>query len=130
MIKLEEKSVLKKKTELLTPKIDVVFHALFRQSNKQLAEKFISAILGEKVKIKRVDLDRHLEIQNANEKLGVMDYRAELIDDSNCIIEIQLLEKKAERAFAIEKGLEEGRQRGLEEGRAYGIAEGKAKGIE
>jgi len=71
-----------------------------------------------------------LEIQNANEKLGVMDYRAELIDDSNCIIEIQLLEKKAERAFAIEKGLEEGRQRGLEEGRAYGIAEGKAKGIE
>jgi len=96
MVKLEEKSVLKKKAELLTPKIDVVFHALFRQSNKQLAEKFISAILGEKVKIKRVDLDRHLEIKNANEKLGVMDYRAELVDDSNCIIEIQLLEKKAE----------------------------------
>jgi len=38
-------------------------------------------------------------------------------------------DEKAERAFAIEKGLEEGRQRGLEEGRAQGIAEGKAEGM-
>ena len=56
MMKVEEK----KKVELLSPKIDVVFHALFRKENKYLAELFISAMLGRKVKIKDTDLNRHL----------------------------------------------------------------------
>ena len=96
MIELEENYKPKIRTKLLSPKIDVVFHALFRQENKHLAEKFISAMLGEKVKIKRVDLDRHLDIKSANEKLGVVDYRAELEGKAQCIVEIQLVEKSAE----------------------------------
>lgn len=92
MVELEEK----KKVELLSPKIDVVFHALFRKENKNLAEKFISALLGRKVRIKNTDLNRHLQITSANEKLGVLDYITEFEDLTKCNIEIQVLEKDYE----------------------------------
>ena len=37
-----EKNVSEKKVKLLSPKIDVVFHALFREENKELLEALIS----------------------------------------------------------------------------------------
>lgn len=77
--------------ELLKPKYYVVFRALFGDSNKSLAETFISDILGQKVEIKEI-LDRHLNIKVADQKLGIMDYRVVLEDNSYCNIEIQLQE--------------------------------------
>lgn len=76
--------------KLLKPKIDVVFHALFREENKHLLEELISSILKEKVKVKTTDKNRYLEIKNSEEKLGIMDLRAELEGNKQCIIEIQL----------------------------------------
>lgn len=75
--------------KLLSPKIDVVFHALFRKENNKLTEAMISDILGEKVKIKE-NLDRHMDIKNPEQKLGVMDLRVELEDKTKCNIEVQL----------------------------------------
>jgi len=74
---------------LLKPKIDVVFHALFRRENNTLLEAMISAILGKKIKIKS-NLDRHLDVATADEKLGVMDLRVEFEDGTNCNVELQL----------------------------------------
>lgn len=76
--------------ELLKPKVDVVFHALFRDENKQLTEALISDIIGQKIKVKTTDLNRHLDIKVAQQKLGVMDLRTELEDGTKCNIEIQL----------------------------------------
>lgn len=76
--------------ELLKPKVDVVFHALFREENKKLTESLISDILGQNVKVKTSDLNRHLDIKVAQQKLGVMDLRTELEDGTKCNIEIQL----------------------------------------
>ena len=81
-----------KKKDLLIPKNDVVFHALFRQENKRLTEALISDILNEKVTIKTTDKDRHLNIKNPEQKYGIMDLRTELEDGTNCNIEIQLHE--------------------------------------
>lgn len=92
MIELESK----KTTKLLRPKIDVVFHALFREENKRLTENLISEIIGEKVKIKTTDLNRYLDIKVAEQKLGIMDLRTELQDGTKCNIEIQLDEHKYE----------------------------------
>lgn len=83
----------KEKVELLNPKIDVVFHSLFRESNNKLTESFISDILGEKVRIIK-NLDRHLDIKEAIEKQGIMDLRVELEDHSKCNVEIQLKRQK------------------------------------
>lgn len=51
---------------LLKPKIDVVFHALFRRANNTLLEAMLSEILETKVKI-IANLDRHLDIATADE---------------------------------------------------------------
>ena len=74
--------------ELLKPKVDVVFHALFRDENKKLTESLISDILGQNVKVKTSDLNRHLDIKVAQQKLGVMDLRTELEDGTKCNIEM------------------------------------------
>ena len=63
--------------ELLKPKIDVVFHALFREENKKITEALISDILKEKVKIKTTNKDRFLNIKDPKQKLGIIDLRTE-----------------------------------------------------
>lgn len=70
---------------LLKPKIDVVFHALFREENNHITEAFISDVLGQKIKIKS-NLDRHLDIKSSNEKFGIMDLHTILEDGSICNI--------------------------------------------
>jgi len=72
-VKKEEKNV-----KLLSPKIDVVFHALFREENKELLEVLISDVLNEKVKVVTTDKNRYVDTKEAKDKLGIMDLRAEL----------------------------------------------------
>ena len=60
-------------SKLLPPKLDVVFHALFREDNKELLEGLISDILKEKVKIKTTDKNRYVDLEQAKDKLGIMD---------------------------------------------------------
>ena len=79
-----------KKKELLSPKLDVVFHALFREENKNLLGALISAVLVEKVKVVTTDKNRYLDTDKADEKLGIMDMRAELEGGMQCNIEVQL----------------------------------------
>ena len=86
---------MQKNEELLSPKIDVVFHALFRRKNNTLLEAMLGDILETKVKIIE-NLDRHLDIKTASEKLGVMDLRVRFEDGTYCNIEIQLKQYKYE----------------------------------
>lgn len=79
------------------PKIDIVFHALFREENKKLTESLISDILGEPVKVKTTDLSRHLNIKTSEQKFGIMDLRTELEDGSICNIEVQLAQNRNEK---------------------------------
>ena len=83
--------------QLLKPKVDVVFHALFRKENKHLTEALISDILGEKIKVKTTDKDKDLSRKTADDKLGVLDLRTELEGGDLCNIEIQLVEQKYEK---------------------------------
>ncbi len=78
-------------TTLLTPKIDVVFHSLFRTHNEDLTSKFLSAILGHKVQVIDMSKDRHVLKEYPNSKLGILDLITTLEDGSFCNIEIQLV---------------------------------------
>ena len=64
--------------KLLSPKIDVVFHALFREENKELLEVLISDVINEEVKVVTTDKNRYVDTREVKEKLGIMDLRAEL----------------------------------------------------
>ena len=85
-----------KKKELLSPKLDIVFHALFREENKHLLGALISAVLEEKVKVLTTDKNRYVDTKEAKQKLGIMDLRAELEGGVQCNIEIQLQSQKYE----------------------------------
>ena len=75
---MKEKQSLLAQGKLLEPKLDVVFHALFREKNKDLLGALTSDILREEVKIKTTDKNRYVDIEEADDKLGIMDLRAEL----------------------------------------------------
>ncbi len=76
--------------KLLSPKYDVVFHALFREENKELLSKMLTAVIKENISVKTIDKNRYVSITEANDKLGVMDLVAELENKEICNIEIQL----------------------------------------
>ena len=78
---------------LLIPKIDVVFHSLFRAHNEQLTSNFVSSLIKQKVKVINMDKDRHLIKKYPEEKLGILDLRTELEGGILCNIEIQLSNK-------------------------------------
>ena len=83
-----------KKEKLLKPKIDVVFHSLFKVGNENITKAIISAVTEEK--IHKIDLnnDRHILGKYPEEKLGILDLRATLDNGTICNIEIQLADKK------------------------------------
>jgi len=79
-----------RKVKLLSPKIDIVFHALYREEKKELLEVLISDVLDEKIKVVTTDKNRYVDTKQAKEKLGILDLRAELEGGMQCNIEIQL----------------------------------------
>lgn len=76
---------------LLTPKIDVVFHSLFRSGNESITKALISDIIGRNIQSINLDLDRHLLTQHPDDKLGILDVKAILDDGILCNIEVQLV---------------------------------------
>lgn len=76
--------------KLLAPKYDVVFHALFKESTKDKLAKLVGAILGKEVKVLSMDRNRYMELEEHDDKFGIMDLRAELENNEQCNIEIQL----------------------------------------
>lgn len=85
---------MRNKKELLKPKIDVVFHSLFRVGNEDITKAIISAVTKEK--IEKIDLnnDRYIIGKYPEEKLGILDLKATLNDGVICNIEVQLADNK------------------------------------
>lgn len=81
------------KKELLKPKIDIVFHSLFKEKNKGIIEALLSDILKTKTEIIETQKDRYLNLKYPEEKLGILDLRIELENGVKCNIEIQLFNK-------------------------------------
>ena len=78
------------KEELLIPKYDIVFQTLFSRLNERITKAFISDILEMKIEKINLNVDKNLVRRYAEEKLGVLDLRAELNNGIQCNIEIQL----------------------------------------
>ena len=80
--------------ELLKPKIDVVFHSLFRKGNERITKALITSIINEKIEKVELDKDRYVVGEYPEEKLGIVDMKAELDNGTICDIEIQLSDNK------------------------------------
>ena len=98
MVKKCLKEILKKEEvngeKLLSPKYDVVFHALFRKGNENITKALIQDITQREYKI--IDMDKNVIIVNDNikKKNEILDLKVELDNGEICNIEIQLINKK------------------------------------
>lgn len=79
---------------LLSPKYDVVFHALFRKGNENITKALIQDITEREYKI--IDMDKNVIMYDGNveSKNEVLDLKVELDDGEICNLEIQLANKK------------------------------------
>ena len=82
------------KEKLLKPKIDVVFHSLFREGNEEITKALISSVIKEKINDIKLDNDRHVFGKYPEEKLGILDLKATLGDGRICDVEIQLVDNQ------------------------------------
>ena len=84
-----------KNVKTLSPKLDVVFQALFGEvGNESITKGFLEAILERK--IDSIDLSKNpiLRREFKDEKLGVLDIIAKLDKNEICNIELQIVDKK------------------------------------
>ena len=83
-----------KEIKILSPKLDVVFQALFGEvGSERITKGFLESIL--KKKIGKIDLNKNpiLRREFKNDKLGVLDILAELDGKEQCNIELQIVDK-------------------------------------
>jgi len=85
---------MQEKKALLKPKIDVVFHSLFRKGNERITKAIISSATKEKIDSIDLDNDRYIIGEYPEEKLGILDLKATLDNGTICNIEIQLADNK------------------------------------
>ena len=86
---MEEENV-----KLLSPKLDVVFQALFGEvGNEKITKEFIEAIIERK--IEEVDLSKNIVLrrENIEDKMGVLDVIAKIDDKEYVNIEMQVADK-------------------------------------
>ena len=85
---------MEEKITLLKPKIDVVFHALFRPGNEKITKAMIEAATKEKIESINLENNQYLVGKYPEEKLGIVDLKATLNNGTICDIEIQLADNK------------------------------------
>ena len=84
----------KKKTKKLSPKLDIIFQAIFGEvGSENITKDFLEKIL--KRKIEKISLDKNpiLRRELKDDKLGVLDIITELDGKEKCNIEMQLIDK-------------------------------------
>ena len=90
----QKKIKTKEKTKLLSPKLDVVFQALFGEvGNERITKKFLEAILDKE--LEEVDLSRNIVLrrENPGDKMGILDVLVRINQEEYCNVEMQMIEK-------------------------------------
>ena len=92
-----EKNKVNAKTEkgLLIPKTDVVFQALFgTKGSERILGGLLSKILNQEVNNVSLDANQNLVREVIDEKMGILDLRARIGENTEVNIEVQMVDKK------------------------------------
>ena len=82
-----------KKVELLKPRYDIVFQALFQGNKYNITQGLISDILGEPIEIIDIKADNTLLKKYPNDKAGRLDLKTKFKDGTICQIEMQMTDE-------------------------------------
>lgn len=91
----ESNKRVKQQREKLSPKLDVVFQAIFGEvGSEKITKRFLGSILNKK--INQIDLSKNVVLRREQQdsKLGILDMIAEINEDENCNVEIQVVNQK------------------------------------
>ncbi len=90
----KEETKREKTRKLLSPKLDVIFQALFGEvGSERITKKFLEAILDEE--LEEVDLSRNIVLrrENLEDKMGILDVLVKINNEEYCNVEMQMVEK-------------------------------------
>ena len=91
---------MKEETKLLSPKIDIVFQALFGEvGSERITKRFLESILDEKIDSIYLSQNPILRRKYTADKLGILDIIAKINGKENCHIEMQV----GKQDFIIER---------------------------
>ena len=80
--------------KLLSPKIDVVFQALFGEvGNEEVTKALLKVILKQKIEEINLNQNPILRREFEEDKLGILDILAKVNEKENCNIELQVVDK-------------------------------------
>ena len=81
--------------KLLNPKSDYVFKRIFGHSgNEEITKGLLKAITKENIKKIELDSNPITEKDLLDDKVGILDIKATLNNNTNCDIEMQVVDKK------------------------------------
>ena len=83
------------KAKILSPKLDIVFQALFgEEGSERITKSLLQAILNEE--ITEIDLSKNpiLRREQIEDKLGILDIVARINNKENCDIELQIVKQE------------------------------------
>ena len=80
---------------LLNPKLDYVFKRIFGYvGNENITKSLLNSILNVKIEKLTLDVNPILEKDLFDDKIGILDIKAKLNDETLCDIEMQIVDKK------------------------------------
>ena len=80
-----------KREKILSPKIDVIFQALFGEAqNEKITKEFLSAILDEEIVQINLSQNPILKRLNLKDKMGILDLIVEINNNEYCNVEMQV----------------------------------------
>ena len=89
---LKEKN--KKEFKILRPTNDIVFQMLFSTVNIEITKGLISALLESEINSLELDLNKQLQGDEVDDKIGIVDLRAKIDNNIECEIEMQMIYSK------------------------------------
>ena len=85
----------RKEIKILSPKLDVVFGALFgEKGSEQITKKFLEKILDKKIGEINLDQNVILRKEFKEDKFGILDILAKIEQKEQCNIELQIVDRK------------------------------------
>ena len=90
-IKSKEEISMPKREKILSPKIDVIFQALFGEvQNEKITKEFLGAILDEEIVQINLSQNPILKRLNLKDKMGILDLIVEINNNEYCNVEMQV----------------------------------------
>lgn len=89
--------------DLLNIKTDYVFKRVFGHiGNEEITKNFLSCILRQKISHIELEKNPILEKDLIDDKVGILDIKAEINQNTNVDIEMQIIDKNKELCFIVQ----------------------------